>query len=124
MLFSHRFSTTSRRLDSEQDCSRIVNTMFASKFALSLIFAISCVTPFSAALSSSRDSPDVRLVKEIAWNLWLDRDVIVQETLESLMYADYDIDEFMKSFEYLTSDPEPEERVDCPGCVVSTCMYD
>ena len=98
--------------------------MFASKCPLFLIFAISCVTPFSAALSSSRDSPDVRLVKEIAWNLWLDRDVIVQETLESLMYADYDIDEFMKSFEYLTSDPEPEERVDCPGCVVSTCMYD
>ena len=73
--------------------------------------------------ASSRDTPDVRLVKEIAWQLWLDRDVIIRDSFESLSFSKHDTEKFINTLESDVNNLEPDARVDCPACMVRVAVW-
>lgn len=68
-----------------------------------------------------RDSPDVRLLKDVGWHLWIYRQEILAGVLEEMeIMNDESTNADDPRLSMLDTAAEPEERVECGVCVVST----
>ena len=87
---------------------------------LPLLLTVALALLGSVDTLSNQDTPDVRLIKEVVWELWENRVEILQESLFNLEFDEEDIEMLLDEFYLVESDsaPEPEKRVDCPACMV------
>ena len=99
------------------DC--ILQERIRTDFNMNLSLTIVLITSGFASLCFGfhGESPDVRFIKTIAWEAWENR----VEILDWLLNV-FDIDpvDFNIYIDDVITDPEPDELISCPQCLVNS----
>ena len=86
-------------------------------------YFIQCIPVLFVTLSlvsGSKDSPDVRFLKELGQELWENLDDLLKEALD-IFDIDNDFFEFLPSYDELKEKDDPD-TFGCTQCRVSNCI--